>query len=451
MGLGPLRRRLLLQYLLTVGLLLGGAAGLLYRLMGWAGERELDATLRNELTRLAAAVEVDAKQARLDGKRALERIQQGRHPVAWQVLLDDGTTLLRSRSPAGKAEDLPAVGGAGLPLDEVAVADAREGEGAVVRAARLRTLRQAEAKPKPKPKPPPKAKKQFPPADAAPRQAVFDIRVAVSREVLDQQMTQLGWYLIGGFPIAMGLAAVGGVWLIRRAVRPVERAFDRERRFTGAVSHELRTPLTALRGEIEVALRRERTAAEYEDALRRMQPVVCGMTEMVEGLLVLSRAQAGHLLLGAGEVRLPAIREAVEEVSRLLAGGDRVAICCTASEDLRVVGDGLLLALAARNLIENALAHGEGSPVRVEIQGNASAGLRLTVDDGGPGIPADVLARFQAARADSGGTLRPDGGIGFGLSIARAVVEAHGGTLALSGREGGGCRAEACLPGRPGR
>ncbi len=443
MALGPLRRRLLLQYLLTVGLLLAGAGALLYVLMGSAGERELDATLRTELARLAAAVEIDDKRPRVDGKRSLERsLPPGRQTLVWQVVLADGTTLLRSRRLASKAMDLPAVGGKELPLEAVALADARDGDGLALRAARLRTVRERQLKaPAKGKKPPPKEK------EAAQRQVVFDIRAAVSREPLDEQQAQLAWYLIGGFPLVLGLAAVGGVCLIRRAVRPVERAFDHERRFTGAVSHELRTPLTALRGEIELTLRRERTPAEYAAALERLQPVVSGMADTVEGLLVLARAKAGHLLLGAGEVHVETIHRLAEEVIQLLPGRERVALSCAVTEDRKVVGDGVLLALAVRNLVENALLHGAGARVRARLESDSAAGLRLTVEDDGPGIPADVLAAFEAARTDLGPTPRRDGGVGFGLSIARAVVEAHGGTLTLANLPEGGCRAELSLPG----
>jgi two-component system OmpR family sensor kinase len=297
-------------------------------------------------------------------------------------------------------------------------------------------------------KPPPKGKGKGPPRSEevlAPPQVVFDIRAAVSREALNEQLGQLAWYLAGGFPVALGLAAVGGLGLIRRAVRPVEQAFHRERRFTGAVSHELRTPLTALRGEIELALRRERTAEEYADVLRRLQPVVARMADMVEGLLVLARAKAGHLLLGAGEVGAGAIHRAAEEVIEMLPGRERVTVCCTVAEDRKVVGDGLLLALAVRNLVENALIHGGG--VRVHLQADSTAGLRLTVEDEGPGLPPEVLATFAEGRSTPGASLARDGGGGFGLSIARAVVEAHGGVLALASRPEGGCRAELWLPG----
>ena len=118
MPLRSLRLRLLTQYLLTVGLLVAAAMGALYVLVRWSGERELDPTLRAEVHKLAAAVEVNPKlQAHLDGKKSLEKVAPAQYHVHWQVLLASGATLLRSRSPAGGV-DLPAVGSHELPLDE---------------------------------------------------------------------------------------------------------------------------------------------------------------------------------------------------------------------------------------------------------------------------------------------------------------------------------------------
>jgi two-component system OmpR family sensor kinase len=268
----------------------------------------------------------------------------------------------------------------------------------------------------------------------------------VDRTSFDEQLRRLAWFLGGGFPALLGLAGLGGIWLIRRAVRPVELAFDRERRFTGTASHELRTPLTALRGEIDVTLRRQRTPEEYLAALRRMDALVGRMTGLVEGLLLLARADARQLLLGAGQVSVGALHQAVEETLRLLPGRQRVGIVCTAPEDTALLGDELLLALAVRNLLENALSHAPNAPVEVRFSTDSGGGLRLTVEDRGPGLPAVVLDYFAAPPADSRVLVRRDGSACFGLAIVQAVVQAHGGRLSLRNLPNGGCAAEIALP-----
>jgi two-component system OmpR family sensor kinase len=225
----------------------------------------------------------------------------------------------------------------------------------------------------------------------------------------------------------------------------VEQAMDRERRFTGAASHELRTPLTALRGEIEVTLRRERSPAEYADALRRMEGLVGRMTGVVEGLLVLTRARAGHLLLGAGTVVLSDLRQSLVEVVRLLPGHERVEFTCTAPDETEIVADILLLTLAVRNLVENALIHTPEGPIRLRLSSTLMGDeLRCEVEDQGPGVPATVLQEHNSTVAEP--TPPRTGGTGLGLRIARAVVEAHAGRLVLENRPGAGHLATIYLP-----
>jgi signal transduction histidine kinase len=167
------------------------------------------------------------------------------------------------------------------------------------------------------------------------------------------------------------------------------------------------------------------------------------MTGLVEGLLVLARADAGHLLLEVGEVSVKSLREALEEVLRLLPGGERVTLTCAAPGGAKIAGDRLLLAMAVRNLVENALVHAPVGSVRVHLAAPPKGGLELVVEDRGPGIPAAVLALLRSEAPAS----RRNGQAGLGLSIARAVVESHGGRLVLENRPDAGCQAVIWLPG----
>jgi signal transduction histidine kinase len=317
-------------------------------------------------------------------------------------------------------------------VDELRLQNIRYGDSSTVRAVRLRVVRHRLEK----------AKRRI----RTPESMTFDIRAVLDRAPLDEQLRRLAWLLGGGFPVVLGLAGLGGVYLIRKAVRPVELAFDRERRFTGAASHELRTPLTALRGEIDVTLRRQRTTEEYIASLRRMDALVGRMTGLVEGLLLLARADAGHLLLGAGEVSLAAFREATEHTLQLLLGRERVGVVGMANDDVAFPGDLLLLTLAVRNLLENALFYAPGAAVQVEFSTDVPGEIRVRIEDCGPGLPARVLHDLTAAESDSRCLARADGSACFGLAIAQAVVQAHGGRLSLGNRSDGGCVAEIVLP-----
>jgi len=316
-----------------------------------------------------------------------------------------------------------------LPHETPVFADAVYGQWGPVRAARMLTVRHHHGK-----------------GGARAQQKLFDIRVVVDRTALDAQLRRLAWYLACGFPLAMGLAAAGGYCLIERAIRPVEAAFRRERQFAGAASHELRTPLTALRGEIDVTLRHQRTASEYEQAIRRMDALVGRMTGLVEGLLILVRASAGHLLLDTSELTVADLVATVNEVIAQLPDRRRVTIRSAAPEDMKINGDGLLLAIAVRNLVENALLYAQDSPVRVDFEGRHDSGLTIRVEDDGPGMPPDVLAAFSAKETSDVLPGHRTGGAGLGLSIVRAVVESHGGRVEVDNRTEAGCRVTIELP-----
>jgi signal transduction histidine kinase len=432
MKLQSLRRRLLLHYLVSVALLLVVAETLVYGLLRWAEYRELDTSLRKEIEKLSASVELEPDYIEIENKEVMTAQRLDSRAGAWQVLLENGRTLGRSEDSAAEQEDLPAVGGAELPLEEFSLAYAPYRGLARVRAARLLTVRRRLLKPER--------------ALRMPEQMVLDLRAVVDCTSVEARLQALAWLLAGSFPILLGLAAVAGRGLIRRAIRPVELAYDRERRFTGAASHELRTPLTARRGEIEVTLRRPRSAAEYVASLQRMEGLVQRMTGLVEGLLVLARADAGQLLLGASPMTVAELTRAIEEVVALLPDQGRVKLTCNAPGKMTLLGDHLLMALAVRNLVENALVHAGQGLVHVGIAVDDSDTLQVTVEDQGPGLPEDFLSALQTPNGNGALAERGTARVGLGLSITRAVVAAHGGRLHCDPRPPAGCRIVIALP-----
>ena len=225
-------------------------------------------------------------------------------------------------------------------------------------------------------------------------------------------------------------------------------AFDSQRRFVANASHELRTPLAVMRTEIDVTLSDpDADVAEY----RRMATVVRDASEranaLVEALLVLARtdAQAGRRLVrkvpaDLSEGASAALSAMQREIGRYLL---------TVETDLRpapVVGDPGLLERLAGNLIENAVRYNH-------IQGRlwvrtASDGQKSTLVVGNTGFevePADLPGLFEPFRR--GGRERTGArGSGLGLSIVRAVCDAHGGTVAAVALDGGGLEVTVTLP-----
>lgn len=242
------------------------------------------------------------------------------------------------------------------------------------------------------------------------------------------------------------------VQVLNRMLDRIQESFESQRRFTADASHELRTPLTAMRGELELALRRSRSDEEYRDVIRSAHEEVLRMSQIVEGLLTLARADAGAMeLRRAPRDLVELVQEACERVA---AQGipHGVSIEVEAPGPVPALVDGDLLVQAFWNLIRNgvrAASSQESGIVR------ATVGLRggqavMEVEDSGPGLPvADASLVFHRFwRGDPSRTHREGGqGSGLGLAIARAIVEAHGGRLEIGTVDTlGGARFIVTLP-----
>ncbi len=252
---------------------------------------------------------------------------------------------------------------------------------------------------------------------------------------------ELRLYLLLGNAGLLVLGTAGAYLLAGRTLRPIADALARQRRFTADASHELRTPLTIMRGSIDVALARERTAADYRRTLEDVGEEVDGMTVLVEHLLLLARG-APHAASAA-----IAVREVLADLNRrfqLLARerGSTLQVDCPASAAVSMERAALFSALS--NLVRNALEHTPpGTTVRV-CATDDHHGVVLEVSDTGPGIPAtereNVLRPFYRL-ATTGAD-----GHGLGLALARELLLHAGGTLTLTETPGGGTTARLQLP-----
>jgi two-component system OmpR family sensor kinase len=232
----------------------------------------------------------------------------------------------------------------------------------------------------------------------------------------------------------------------------IQGAFETQRRFAADASHELRSPLTAMRGELELALRRDRDSEEYVRVLESTLEEVLRLSTITEDLLTLARSDAGAM-----QPRLE-IADATEVVSgvveRLRAKVDEkeIDLIFTAQPGLTGMIDSGLLGQAAWNLVDNALKFTPlGGNVAVEMR-ESGASLMLSVEDSGPGLgsvdPSTFFERFY--RADSARTHGPEGGgSGLGLAIVKAVAEAHDGSASAENRPQGGARFVLSLPSTP--
>lgn len=201
-----------------------------------------------------------------------------------------------------------------------------------------------------------------------------------------------------------------------------ELAADRQRQFIDDASHELRTPLTLLAGEVELALRRPRPAAELREALVRVGEDATRLTELAQDLLTLGAQGARP----AQSVPV-AVQDLLDSAAaRAAAQRSGASVCLEAGAARYVTGDAAALARALANLVDNAGRHG-AAPVTLTASPAGDGLVALTVHDVGAGIPADFLARatdrFTQAAPSRGQ------GSGLGLALVEAIVTAHDGEL----------------------
>lgn len=227
----------------------------------------------------------------------------------------------------------------------------------------------------------------------------------------------------------------------------LERSFDRLRRFTADASHELRTPLTAIRSVGEVGLRERRDEAAYREIIGSMLEEVDRLTQLVDGLLVLSRGDARRARVEREPSDLAALARDVVSRLGVLAEERGQTLSVTAEGSVTGNVDALLLRHALTNVVDNAIKYGpEGSRVVVAVTERDGAAT-LSVSDEGPGIAPEhrdrVFERFY--RVDPA---RPRGGAGLGLAIAKWAVEAQGGRIELESTEGKGSTFRIVLPRR---
>lgn len=224
-------------------------------------------------------------------------------------------------------------------------------------------------------------------------------------------------------------------------------AFATQRRFVADASHELRTPLTALRGYTDVLLMGVGDdPAEAERILRAMQEDLGRMSRLVNDLLTLARLDGGASLQ-IGPVALGDLLGAAAGEGMAISREDHSIVVDASAGDLVVWGDRDRLRQVFSNVVGNACAYsppGTAIHLRAEREGRWAV---LTVQDNGPGITPADLARLgeRFYRGDTARS-RQTGGAGLGLAIARGIVEAHGGTLAISSALGRGTLVTMRLP-----
>ncbi|MFJ7154427.1 sensor histidine kinase [Streptomyces sp. NPDC101118] len=232
----------------------------------------------------------------------------------------------------------------------------------------------------------------------------------------------------------------------------LEASFAAQRRFVGNASHELRTPLATMRASLDVAVAKPEPAAQTVVLAGRLRTELDRVDHLLDGFLVLARAQHGALpdraVVPLGDLVAEALdaRAAGIAAKALTVEGGGAGL-----PPVWVRGSAALLSRLVENVVDNAVVHNrEGGWIRVAT-GREDGEARLVVETGGRVLDqgqVDRLGRpFERLGTDRTGS---EEGSGLGLSVVAAIVAAHGGRLALLARPEGGLRVTVALPGAAG-
>ena len=320
---------------------------------------------------------------------------------------------------------------------------------------------------------------------AMPSGEIIVVGCSLASEMKELQRTIVNLVSFGGFILLIGLA--GGWWFVGRALRPVEdismtagkisagdlsqrinvaeaeselgqlaavlnstfarleTAFAQQKQFASDAAHELRTPVTVILTQTQMALARERDAAGYKQTVEACQRAAQRMRRLIESLLELARFDAGQEVLKRMQFDLArTVADSVELVQTLAE--ERGVKIISEIEPLEITGDAERLAQVITNLLTNAIQYNRpDGKVRLEL--HAENGLAvLKIADTGQGIvPEDLPRVFERFyRADKSRT--GAGNAGLGLSICKAIVEAHGGTIEVTSEPNVGTTFTVRLP-----
>jgi heavy metal sensor kinase len=315
------------------------------------------------------------------------------------------------------------------------------------------------------------------------------VRVGMSLENMHQTKKRFLLIMAGLLPLTLLLSGGGGWLLAGRALRPIDSmtrtankisaehlnqrlavsgsddeldrlartindmldridgSLQEMRRFSADASHELQTPLTILKGEIEVALLKQRNPSEYELVLHSCLEEIDRINKLVEGLLLLARADAGALKLDLQPLDMAQLTHTLCTQMHPLARQYGVTLHHELLNSVIVDGDELQLQRMLMNLIDNGIKYSStGGEVTVSVEKGSDHAV-IRVQDSGPGFSAaeaeKIFDRFhrapQARQQHSKGS-------GLGLSIARSIALAHGGNIKAESVPGSGSSFTVSLP-----
>lgn len=226
----------------------------------------------------------------------------------------------------------------------------------------------------------------------------------------------------------------------------LEQALERERRFVDDASHELRTPLAVLKTQLELTLRKARTVDELTAAVRSATEEVESLATLAENLLILARADRGMLPTRRTRLNVTELTEHVCAGFEPRAAELGITLRAEGRGPVWSNADPLLLRQALSNVIQNALTHTPRGGAVTVTASTHDGELHLVVNDSGPGFDSELLPHAFDPFTQADGARSRSSGTGLGLAIVRAIVQAHGGWVSASNRDGEGASVAIGIP-----
>lgn len=233
-----------------------------------------------------------------------------------------------------------------------------------------------------------------------------------------------------------------------RMLDRLQRAFDRERSFTSDASHELRAPLSVICAEADLALRKERTPAEYRAALETIASEADALEALTRDLLTVARADAHGTAARLAQIDLSVVAQDAANRLAVLAAERNVHVHVGTAANATVLAERDGLTRAVITLLHNAIKYAsDAGTVQVRVSRDADC-VELCVSDDGRGFSTEGLRRAfdRFWRSDEARTLP---GSGLGLAIAKATVERFGGSITIANGDGGGAVARLRFRAQP--
>lgn len=269
------------------------------------------------------------------------------------------------------------------------------------------------------------------------------VQAGKSLEERNESLRTLVIVLGGGGMAGLIFAMAGGLFVAGIAIKPIRRSFDRQREFVADASHELRTPLAVIRANSETLAATQPDDEAIEDIVAETSY----MTRLLDDLLLLAGSDVQRLDVRASRVDVAAIVRDAGQAGRTLAAAARLSFDARADGELPVAGDEERLREVLLVLIDNAVKYTPPGGKVSLVAARKGAEAVIEVRDTGIGIDREHIDRVfdRFYRVDTARS-RSAGGAGLGLSIAREIIRAHGGSIDLQSQAGGGTTAVVLLP-----